>query len=175
MAKLSDALHGFEIQGDHHVIEAPEDWSQGRTLYGGMTTALCYEAAKLQCGPQAQLRSAQMTFVGPASGILTFRADVLRAGKSSTAIAVDCRTGEALAARASFVFGADRSSLIDGRASRRTDLPDPPEACPPFIGATGGFHDNFELKLADGSPLCSGGPLGFRAWTRFREGPGTDP
>jgi len=169
MARLCDALDEFTTVGGQHVIDAPQRWSQGRTLYGGMTAALCYEAAKRQCGVQSALRSAQFMFAGPASGTLSFRAEVLRSGRSSTTVAVDCASDAAFAARATFVFGADRNSQVDMSAAVRPDAPRVPEDCPPFIAATGGFHDNFELRLADGSALFSGGPASFMVWARFRD------
>ena len=64
MAKLADAISTLTSRGDIHIIEAPEAWTQGRTLYGGMTAALCFESAKRQSRVEAPLRSAQFTFVG---------------------------------------------------------------------------------------------------------------
>lgn len=37
-------LDDLRASSDGYVIEAPAAWSQGRTLYGGMTAALCLEA-----------------------------------------------------------------------------------------------------------------------------------
>jgi acyl-CoA thioesterase len=173
MAKLADALSALTPCGDLHIIEAPEAWTQGRTLYGGMTAALCFEAAKRQLQVEAPLRSAQFTFVGPASGELTFRADLLRAGRSSTVATVDCASGSGLAARGAFVFGADRSSLVENSIFPPSPLP-VAEDCPVFIGPTGGFHDNFELRLAAGSPLFSGDRPSFTVWVRFLDPPGVD-
>ena len=174
MAKLADALSALTSRGDSHLIEAPEAWTQGRTLYGGMTAALCFEAAKRQLPVQTPLRSAQFIFVGPASGELTFRADVLRAGRSSTVATVDCVSGAEMAARATLVFGANRSSSVENSTLPPAPLP-PADNCPVFIGPTGGFHDNFELRLAAGSPLFSRGAPGFTVWVRFRDAPDVDP
>ena len=173
MAKLADALSALTSRGDSYIIETPEAWTQGRTLYGGMTAALCFESAKRQSLVQAPFRSAQFIFVGPASGELTFRAELLRAGRSSTAVSVDCASAAGMAARASFLFGADRSSLVENTAALPSPLP-PADDCPVFIERTGGFHDNFELRLAEGSPLFSGGLPGFTVWVRFRDAPDVD-
>lgn len=173
MARLADALVALTTRGDLHIIEAPEAWTQGRTLYGGMNAALCFEAAKRQPVIQAPLRSAQFVFIGPASGELTFRTDVLRTGRSSTVAAVDCSSGAGLASRATFVFGADRSSFAQNTTVLPSRLP-PAEDCPVFIERTGGFHDNFELRLAGGSPLFSGGCPSFTVWVRFRDAPDVD-
>lgn len=173
MAKLEDAFATLKPRGDELIIEAPEAWAQGRTLYGGMTAALCFEAARQQSLVQAPLRSAQFIFVGPASGELGFRSEVLRAGRSSTAVSVDCMSAGGVAARAAFLFGDDRSSSVENTAAPPSPLP-APEDCPVFIGRTGGFHDNFELRLAAGSALFSSGSPSFTVWVRFRDAQDVD-
>ena len=174
MAKLADAISALSSRSDLHIIEAPKAWTQGRTLYGGMTAALCFQSAKRQSLVEAPLRSAQFTFVGPASGELSFRADVLRAGRSSTIVSVDCASEAGMAARSTFVFGDDRSSSVENSVVPPSPLP-AADDCPVFIERTGGFHDNFKLRLAAGSPLFSGGAPGFMVWVRFRDAPDVDP
>jgi len=174
MPKLADALDRLTTDGDSLVLAAPDDWSQGRTLYGGMTAALCYEAARRQSGAEAPLRSAQFTFAGPATGRLALRAEVLRQGRTATIVAAECMTEAGPAARASFIFAADRDSRVAHRAAPQPSMP-PPEDCPIFIEGSGGFHQNFEMRLAAGSPLFSGGAPDFTVWVRFRDWQDVDP
>ncbi|MGD9799873.1 MAG: acyl-CoA thioesterase domain-containing protein, partial [Parvularculaceae bacterium] len=47
-----------------------DNWLQGRTVYGGMTAALCLEAAQRAVPGLPPLRSAQVSFIGPAEGDL---------------------------------------------------------------------------------------------------------
>ena len=55
--------------GDHAMsFHVPETWMQGRTTYGGLTAALCLQAAMPTSGGR-QIRSAQVAFVGPVSGL----------------------------------------------------------------------------------------------------------
>lgn len=51
MSHLGDAVGRLERGARDPRIEAPEDWSQGRTLFGGMTAALCYQALERAFGP----------------------------------------------------------------------------------------------------------------------------
>ncbi len=172
MARLADALAAMETDGDALRIDAPPAWSQGRTLYGGLTAALCYRAAFRHC--TSPLRAAQFLFVGPASGHLALTSTLLRAGKSSCLVSAQCHADESLAASAHFAFAGARDSGVD-RVAERLDWVFPePDACEALIGPTGGFHDNFDLRLAAGSPLCSGGKSRFAAWVRYRDPPGTD-
>ena len=168
MAKLSEIVRQASYDDGRLAVEASPAWSQGRTLYGGMTAALCFEAAK-HVAPDMTLRSAQLLFAGPASGTLTMQPKVFRKGRSSAAVAVNCAGEDGPAALAGFAFGADRDSHVELAPRPRSGLPAPPEQCPPFIGPTGGFHDNFDLRLAEGSALLSGGPQAFTVWVRFRE------
>lgn len=172
MARLADSLAALTDDEGTLRIDAPAAWSQGRTLYGGMTAALCYRAARPLC--DAPLRSAQFLFVGPASGALSLQAEVLRVGKSSCLVAATCDSEAGPAARAHFAFGADRDSRVDLPATTLAVRLPAPADCPAFIGPTGGFHDNFDLRLADGAPLVSGGESRFAVWVRYRDPPGTD-
>lgn len=177
MASLTNAIDRLVVEADDYVIEAPEAWSQGRTLYGGMTAALCHEAAKRHSSVDTPLRSAQFTFAGPATGLLRLRANMIREGRSATIIAVDCTGEGGPAARATFVFGAGRESRIEQAAPARPSVPTPGE-CPPFVGNDGkkpkGFMANFDMRLAAGSRLFSGSSADFSVWVRFSEKPDVD-
>ena len=48
----------------------PETWKQGRTAYGGLTAALCLQAAMPLAGG-LPVRAAQVAFVGPVNGTVT--------------------------------------------------------------------------------------------------------
>ena len=168
MTNLADIMSSFAADADELLIEAPGAWSQGRTQYGGMTAALCYEAAIRLSGQAAPLRSAQLTFAGPASGRLRLRPEILRAGKSATIVVVDCTAEKGPAARAAFAFGSDRESRIAQAAPARPPTP-APEDCPVFMEGGGGFHEQFETRLAQGSHLFSGSAATFSVWVRFRD------
>jgi len=180
MSSLHSVVETLAPDGDAFVIDAPHDWAQGRTLYGGMTAALCYEAAKRALGDLPPLRSAQFVFVGPASGRLTFKTTLLRRGRSSLIAASECFNDEGSAARASFVFGAARESKVT-----HDHLPAPqveaPEKLAPFrkegANAPPGFWNNFETRLAAGGRLLEvSAPLPeFTLWARFLDPGAVDP
>ena len=174
MVRLSEIIAQACFREGKFIVDAPLEWSQGRTLYGGMTGALCFQAAK-RVAREMPLRSAHFIFAGPASGSLAIRPQVLREGRSSAVVTVSCDTESGPAAIASFAFGADRKSLVELRAQALGEVLRPPEECPAFLNRTGGFHDNFELRLAEGSALLSGGPQSFGVWVRFREPQDVDP
>lgn len=179
-SSLRDVVETLAPDGDGFSIEAPQAWAQGRTLYGGMTAALAYEAAGRALGALGPLRSAQFTFVGPASGRLRFTTTLLRRGRSSAIVASECFNAEGPAARATFVFGAARESKVTHDYLAMPDVARP-EALAPFRKegpeAPRGFWNNFETRLAAGGRLFDpSAPLPeFSLWARFLDAGGADP
>lgn len=181
MSSLHDSIAALARHGEEYRIEAPEPWAQGRTLFGGMTAALSHAALRLAHGDPGPLRSAQFTFIGPATGQLAFRPTLLRRGRSSAIVGVDCWNEEGLVARSTFSFAGPRESAVAHDLSPRMAVP-PPESCAPFHRTTRplkGFLGQFEFRFAAGSRLFEdttggGGRPEFAVWVRFREAVGED-
>ncbi len=155
--------------------EPPEDWRQGRTLYGGLTAALCARAAQLCVDSPAPLRALQLAFVGPATGRVRFVPTVLRRGRSATFVGVDGFTDAGLCARATLTYGLARDSPIAHDRAGATDVPEP-EACTPLpAGAGPAFLAHFDVRPAAGGVPFGGGDPAFAMWVRHRDGSGLDP
>ncbi|MFZ5617169.1 MAG: acyl-CoA thioesterase [Pseudomonadota bacterium] len=167
---FSDVMASFSFDGALKGRVA-ENWLQGRTLYGGMTAALCLEGA-LRAFPQLPpLRSAQISFIGPAEGALTVSASILRQGKSVTFAGADLVGEKGLAARAVFAFGAVRTSMFAAHFAPSPPLPGPDEALfyfPTDIGPA--FARNFDVRLAKGGiPFTSSKDHDHFLWVRHRD------
>jgi acyl-CoA thioesterase len=173
---LSDVIASFEPEGPGFALGAPPSWSQGRTLYGGMTAALGWAAAVRSLPDLPPLRSVQAAFVGPASGRLTLAPEILRRGKSATTAAVDVRSEAGLAARLIFFCGAPRPSRV---AHERVEAPvaPAPETLPAVLGRGQGptFAANFDIRHISGGLPFSGGPPEFTMWARLERHEGADP
>ena len=176
MAALRAALDGLGQDGEDFHIDAPEGWTQGRTLYGGMTAALCAEAARRRFPELAPLRSAQFAFTGPAAGRLRFQPSLIRQGRSSAFVAVDGWAEAGHAVRALLAYGADRESGVRHDSAAAPGVA-APEHCPPFFEAPrGGFFQNFEMRLAEGArPVTPGADPAFTVWVRHLDDAGVDP
>ncbi len=174
MTSLRHVLDGLTQEGADFVVDAPEDWAQGRTLYGGITAAFAYEAVRRAHGELPGLRSAQISFIGPAAGHLRFSSSMLRRGRSSALIAADCVNADGAVARGLFVFGAARESKVEHDFLPMPGV-DPPADCAPFRkegpDAPRGFWNNFETRLASGGRLfeATAPRPEFSVWTRFRD------
>lgn len=180
MSSLRAVVETLVPEGDGFTIEAPADWAQGRTLYGGITAAFAYEAVRRSHEGLGQLRSAQLSFIGPAAGKLRFTSSLLRRGKSSALIAADCFNEDGHAARALFVFGAARESKVTHDFFPMPNVPMPNEVSS-FRKEGGvaprGFWNNFETRLASGARLFDkeAARPEFAVWTRFLDAGGADP
>lgn len=156
--------------GDGWNLSVSEDWKQGRTLYGGISSALCLAAALRSIDSLPLLRSAQFAFVGPAAGELRIIPSVLRRGKSTVFASVDLFGETGLATRAMLCFGAPRQSSLSVSTTEAPRVARPAD-CPPFVHAGGNrpaFLDQFDTADA------GGGTVEFLLWARLRHSSGID-
>jgi acyl-coenzyme A thioesterase PaaI-like protein len=93
-------------------LDVPEDWLQGRTLFGGLQAAVAF-AAMRSLVTEAPLRSLQATFLAPVpGGEVRSRAKVLRSGKSTTYVESRIVSGDDTLALFVGVFGQPRPSTV---------------------------------------------------------------
>jgi len=182
MTGYADLANNLTSNKGNISCSIPEGWRQGRTAYGGLTAALSYEAAMVAFDDLPPLRSANINFIGPVSGDPHFSSKLLRRGKNVTSLQVDAAVDGACVATSTFIFGADRDSILSVPFPAPKTLP--PEKCkdftPPqvhkFVPA---FFLKFETKLIAGGRPMSGMDEGYiRAWSRHadpasREGMGS--
>jgi Acyl-CoA thioesterase len=177
MPSLSQLLSSFDPATG---LELPASWQQGRTAYGGISTALAVAAAGAASeAPLPPLRSAQVSFIGPANGRLVFRPQLLRAGSSVVSMAVDVHAGAGLALRLALVFAQARDSSVAHSCAERPVVA-PWSACPefdmtraPFAPA---FTRHFQIRPAGGAmPLSGAEHPELMIWVRHRDAAGVDP
>jgi acyl-CoA thioesterase len=178
MPNLQSVLASLSKGESAYFTDAPDDWMQGRALYGGLVAALCAESVRLAVPDLPPLRSAQITFAGPASGRLGVRPDILRRGRSTTVVSVDCTGDGKVAARALLTYAVARPSRIDHDFMDRLSVPAPEDCTAFFLNgqAPAGFFRNFEMRLAAGArPLDGSGKPEFEVWVRHIDEEGVDP
>jgi acyl-CoA thioesterase len=93
-------------------LTIPVTWHQGRTAYGGLSSALCLSAALKVGGELPPLRSAQVSMIAPVAGEVEVRARVLRRGRNATWMAAEICGAQGLAFSASFVFMGPVASAV---------------------------------------------------------------
>jgi acyl-CoA thioesterase len=171
MTGFCDLLSSIAEDDGTFRLTISEDWLQGRTAYGGLSAALCTEAARRAVPDLPPLRSAQFAFIGPASGPLSMRAQVLRRGKSSVFVRAEL-TGEAGPATTALLgFAAARPSRIDHAALPMPEVK-PASECEPFSldRPAVNFLRHFENRIAGGArPMTPRAEPEYRIWFRHRD------
>ncbi len=170
MTCYTDLIAAITPTQTSHAVHVTDDWKQGRTTYGGLSAALCLEAA-LRAVPDAPpLRSGQFAFVGPATGELFIETRVLRRGKSTLFMSVDLVGEQGPATHGVLTFGAARESEV---LYSQVPCPAvaPAAACDPFFppGAGPNFTGQFEVRMAGGARPLSGLPPEYLLWIRHRD------
>ncbi|MEM9840428.1 MAG: thioesterase family protein [Pseudomonadota bacterium] len=168
---FSDLLRGVDTGSETSVYEIPESWAQGRTAYGGLTGAICAREAEKRFPGLPPMRTAQVSFVGPAAGQLVAEAQLLRQGKNTAFVDVTLRGEKGVATRATFVYGAPRESSVRIDNFPCPDVPDINELEPmeltPFHPT---FLQNFDLYSAVGGlPFAGNGGHAMAWWGRHKD------
>ncbi len=156
MTPLSQLLASVTPRDGGYTVLVTDDWRQGRTLYGGLSAALCVDAAERAFADLPPLRSAQFAFLGPASGNFHAVPCLLRRGKSTVFVSVDFCGDAGLAVRGLLCFAAARPSSLAHDGLPMPEVPDP-DRCTDFFGRPGApnFAQHFDARLARGPALIS--------------------
>lgn len=133
------------------TVDIPETWLQGRTAYGGFSSALALAVA-MQVGGEGlpPLRSAQLAMIAPLYGTVTASAQVLRRGRNATWIETRIAGENGTGFVGNFVFmgpmpsslAFDDRPLPDGLVSLEQAQPLPTENAASFV------RNNFEARVA---------------------------
>ena len=152
--------------------QIPSDWLQGRTAYGGLSSALALHAAQGIEPDLPPLRSAQVSFIGPLSGEVRVTATKLRRGRTAAFIQADIVSDAGLGYRAVFVFMAEQPSRVALSGGLAATLPAPAADAKLYTGPDEFFTGNFNfLDLKAEAP----GEAEWLRWARLRDYAGIDP
>lgn len=115
-------LEQLELKENVAQVNLADDWLQGRTAYGGLSSALCLETTLRLFNDLPALKTAQISFVGPAIGQLTITPTVLRQGKSTAFIQTNLSGEAGLATTAQFCFAASRQLPVKYSTIQKPDV-----------------------------------------------------
>ncbi|TCM22351.1 acyl-CoA thioesterase [Novosphingobium sp. PhB165] len=170
-ALLSEAP---EIDGGF-AFDITEDWLQGRTAYGGLTSAIALAAARRVDPELPPLRSGQFAMIAPLAGRVEARARIVRKGRNATWVAAELSDEKGVGFSASFVFMRQIESAADiagytmpeGVSPVESAKPVPMEHAPVFL------KQNFDARFA--LPKSALGEADLCWWVRLKEREGLDP
>jgi len=168
----------FDETKPEYIINVPKTWGQGRTLFGGITTALAYQAAENLIEDDRALRSLHCNFVGPLNWDepVVVTAEVLRTGRNVTQLlAKVCQNGQ-VGVMAQICFGMSRESKLLSKATdshvmnvpkKGNFIPNIPKLVPAFI-------QHYNLSLHKGSfGLGKSDEAALHGWSRYSTPPKT--
>lgn len=168
-AILSAIQHGQTIQKT--VIA--DGWYQGRTAFGGLSTAIAYRAASVIEDGLPPLQSAQVAFTGPLAGEVEVRATMLRRGRSTAFVQTMIESEAGVGHTGTFVFMAPRESHVQYEGLQRPDFPAIPGDSDVRSGPSEFFTGKLQypdkrLTLGQNNPYLGN-------WHRFIDRDGLDP
>jgi acyl-CoA thioesterase len=101
-----------------------ENWSQGRSAYGGLAAAFAVTAMRKQLAQAQTIRSLMVSFIAPvAAGEVTVEASLLRQGKNVSQCSANVISQGQIALQAMAAFGNPREAFAPPRQAIK-DLPD---------------------------------------------------
>jgi acyl-CoA thioesterase len=176
MTSLATILNNLEpvAEGIGWRGEIPDGWLQGRTAYGGLSSAIALHCAMQSEPDLPPLRSAQVSFIGPLAGPIMVTTHKLRRGKNAAFIQADIESEAGLGLRCTFVFMRAIESEVDYATTTVPDFDRPSSNETTYKGHPAvAFTQNFEfLDRRDGPNLQ---PAEWLRWTRLNEREGIDP
>ncbi len=164
-------------------FDVSEDWLQGRTAFGGLTSALGVQAMRdvpaHDSAAGFSLRALQTSFVGPlGAGPASVEALLLRGGKNVRQIQATVRQHGGVAAVMLGVFAKDRESSMQTVRPLRPAPSHDPQTLPrrPYVAeAEPAFIRHFDMRWDDGPmPGSSSAGLSTRIHMRMIDGEGLD-
>lgn len=169
---FTDLIAAAERENDALRIPAPDDWKQGRTLYGGLTSGACLHAARELAGEARRLRSALISFVGPSSDEIVARAETLRSGRTAATVRASLMSDGAPATEALLTFSDSRESTLDyvSHPAPNVAVPHTDNVIDTSAGGGPTFISNFELIPAGGGiPMSGAEPPDLVWWCRHKD------
>lgn len=168
-AILNAIQHGRETQKT--VIA--DGWYQGRTAFGGLSTAIAYRAASVIEQDLPPLQSAQVAFTGPLAGEVAVRARMLRRGRSTAFVQTEIESEAGIGHSGTFVFMTPRESHVRYEGLPRPDFPPIPDDAQARSGPLEYFTGKLQypdkrLTLGQDNPYLGN-------WHRIIDRDGLDP
>jgi acyl-CoA thioesterase len=155
--RFAELLGSARMQPGACTAEVPEDWTQGRSVFGGLQVALAVRAMRTLVPAEVPLRSLQTSFVAPVpAGTVTVRARTLRQGKSATQLEARLVAGDETLCLVVGIFGQARASAVSVRPQQPAVANEQPIEMPYLPGVVPAFTQHFAVRWLRGSLPFSG-------------------
>ena len=149
---FSQVLDALARRDGGWTASAPADWMQGRSMFGGLQSAIALRAMREVVPADLPLRVLQTTFIAPVAGPVGVASRVLRAGKGTTHAEARLVDGDQITTLVVGVFGRGRPSKAEVAPKLAAEPPGAQEPLEfPFRpGLLRGVRSAFQDSLAVG-------------------------
>jgi len=152
---LSSVLAQATVASGTLEAHIASDWMQGRSVYGGLQTALALRAMR-SLVPSMPIRSLQTNFIAPLSEHVRAECNVLREGKNTVQVEAKLFGTDGLTTQILGVFGLARPSQIQVTLPSEQPLNLGVTKFPFLPGLTPNFTQHFAIRLREGHLPFSG-------------------
>lgn len=157
-----------------HPLTIPKQWSQGRTVYGGLSAALLFYAIKQQVSPELKVKNINTNFVGPmlTDEAVDIEVQEVRTGKNvSQWLAFGKQNGKTCTLlQACFVRDRDSNIEINNAPALKLGPPHKKSFIPQIPKVTPKFLKNFDLAILGGGIPFTGRKTDFyQGWFRHKK------
>ena len=146
---FSTLLQKCGAKSGHMTLEVPDDWMQGRSVFGGLQAALALQTMD-SLAPGRSLRCLQTNFVGPLSGHVRGEAKLLRSGKNAIQVEAKLYANDTLATQCLAIFGSSLESQVKVTPEQKTLESTSSQNFPYTPGVSPSFKQHFAMRLAEG-------------------------
>ena len=173
---LLNLISGDNDRTEFDDLKITSDWSQGRTVYGGLIAGLLFTATRQQVNKERKLLSMSCNFIGPVLVDTAFSIETqqLRVGKSVSQVMVTLKQEGRVCTIGLFSFGMSRNSKINVPNKEVHAMPFPKRVkfIPMIPKVVPKFLQHFEFSLHDGKfPFSASSASHLHGWMRFKKAP----
>ncbi|MFT5839850.1 MAG: acyl-CoA thioesterase II [Flavobacteriales bacterium] len=173
---LDSVKQQTKIKDGSIILSVAGSWTQGRTLYGGISASLVYQAMREAVDNKKVMRSLNTHFIGPIEADCEFSitVEVLREGKNVTQVVGRLIQDNKVAVMSQASFGLERQSNvhISNEIQHEMDYPQKPNLIPHSPKVTPNFLAYFELTQTKGGwPFTENKNTVLHGWMRFKKQP----
>ena len=164
----------FKDLEDNEWVDLPKGWLQGRTIFGGLSTAMMlHKAMQAVNDPNKRLLTISVSFVAPVQEKpVKVTVEILRQGKSVTSVEARVWQDEQVMSVMLASFGSERESVLNIQQQRPApQYPSPDELkVLPYHPLMPQCYQNFDLAWTEGNYPCTASPQAdFAGYFRFAE------
>lgn len=153
-------------------FSAPNSWTQGRTVYGGLSAAFLLRALENEVSPEKSLRSLNVAFSAPTKPEVEFeiQTELLREGRTIAQWQARLVQSGTICVQVQAVFGLPLESSLTVKSFEAPDIPNIDKAMVYPTDNSPGFTQHFDIAQSQGdAPVSGGSSLTLGGWMKLKQ------